>query len=96
VERVRRRTGTALAYEPSQGVGERFAGVPRELFGAGVVRVETDGTWTFAGEAVLQTLADGGRRWPLVLYRRVPLVAPLVELGYALVARLRGHLPHPR
>ena len=94
VDRWQRRTGDAVEYVKSQTLGDRFAEVPRGLFGKGVVRVATTGDWSFGGEAVFGTLADGGRRWPLTLYRRVPLFAPLVERGYAWIARHRASLPH--
>lgn len=92
VDAWRPRTGEALDYLPARALGERFAAIPRELLGLGVVRVGSDGTWTFGGEAVLLVLADAGRRWPHALYRTLPGFAPLVELLYRAVARHRHRI----
>lgn len=92
VDAWRARTGAALEYLPSQALGERFSEVPRELFGSGVVRVASDGSWTFGGEAVLLVLADAGRRWPHALYRTVPGLGLLVEFFYRVVARHRHRI----
>lgn len=90
VERLRRRVGDAVVFEPFQRV-RSVSGIAGKDLVRAVHFVGADGRVSSGAEAIYQTLAAGGRRTRLLwLYRRVPGFALLSELGYRMVARHRG------
>ncbi len=80
----KRRTGDQVDYAPSQEVGEQYPQIPREAFGRSVQLVHLDGSVTSGARAVFETLGLEG------VYRGVPLLAPVSELAYRVVARHRS------
>lgn len=82
-------TGDAVDYEPFQSAAARFPQIPREDFAGAVHLIDPDGSVSRGAEAVFRALAHGGRRWPLALYRHVPLFAPASEAIYSVIARHR-------
>ena len=82
--------GPGVDYSPSQEVGQRFPEIPPEAFLRAFQLVLPDGRTLEGAEAVLATLAEKpGRGALLALYRRLPGLAPLVDLAYRLIARHR-------
>lgn len=98
IRRWQQTTGAAVDYLPSQDerIAADFPEIPHEHFAAAVQLIEPDGRVSAGAEAVFRVLAIGGAsRWPLGWYEHVPIVAPVTEFGYRLVARhrdLAGHL----
>ena len=91
IARWRHATGDRIEYVPYQDATERFRDVAREDFAQAVHLIEPDGRVSHGAEAVFRALALGARRrFPLWLYDRVPLVAPVCEFCYRTVARRRG------
>jgi predicted DCC family thiol-disulfide oxidoreductase YuxK len=91
LERWRSVIGDAFEYALYQEAASRFPHVPPEDFTRAVHLIEPDGRVSSGAEAVFRALAAApGRRWPLYLYRHAPLVAPVTEWGYRVVARHRA------
>lgn len=87
---LRARTGSAVEYLAAADVGERFPTLSRNALARAVHLVESDGRTSSAAEAIVRTLRLGAdRRLPLAIYSRVPLVRPIAELGYRIIARCR-------
>jgi lipase maturation factor 1 len=78
-------------FAPFQEVADRFTAIPRDRFQQAVQWIDPDGTNHEAAAAIFRALASGRRsRWLWWTYRKVPLVAPICEAIYRLVA---GHRP---
>ncbi len=91
VARWRHATGDRIEYIPFQDATDRFPNIAREDFAQAVHLIEPDGRVTRGAEAVVRALALGaGRRAPLWCYQRIPLVAPICEAFYRMVAVRRG------
>src|SRR5205085_104804 len=88
-ERWRQETGDAVEYEPSQEVASEFPEIPAGEFESAVILITPDGKVYGAAEAVFRSLACGGRRWPLLLYDKVPGFARSSEIAYDFVSRHR-------
>lgn len=83
-------TGDAVYYVPYQGLTDPFRRIAHSEFARAVHLIDTEGQITSGAEAVFRSLALGGaKRWPLWVYRRIPLAAPVAESAYALVAQHR-------
>jgi predicted DCC family thiol-disulfide oxidoreductase YuxK len=89
VGHLRALTGERVAFEPYQTAAARFPDIPVEAFRAAVHLIEPEGRTSRGAEAVFRTLACGGRRLPLAVYRFLPGAAAVSEWGYRLVARQR-------
>jgi predicted DCC family thiol-disulfide oxidoreductase YuxK len=91
IARWRPATKDRVDYAPSSPAGERFPEIPPEEFRRAVQLVLPDGRVLSGARAVAAALAEAGgvRRWPLVLYERLPGAAPVAEAAYGLVARHR-------
>jgi predicted DCC family thiol-disulfide oxidoreductase YuxK len=96
VARWRRLTRNSLESVASQdpSVKARFPFVPHELYAQTVVLVINDKCYLTGAEAVVESLA-GVPVWRMLVqvYRRVPVVAKLMESGYRFVVRCRRRLP---
>ena len=90
VERWKHVTRGRVDYEPSETAAPRFPAIPSQRFVESVVYVGSDGSVSYAAEAVFRALAQAprGGLW-LAAYRRVPGFRPLAEALYATVARNR-------
>ena len=88
IGRWQHETRDHVEYASYQSCSERFPQIPRENFARAVHLIEPDGSHAVGAEAVFGALAHGGRRWPLALYQRLPLFAPVTEALYRFVA---GH-----
>ncbi len=91
ISRWQQATGNRVEYIPFQdpSVAERFPELPREQCEQAVQLIDTDGQIYSAGEAVFRAQAVAPwKRWPLWLYQRAPVVAPVTEWFYRFVA---GH-----
>ncbi len=90
IERWRDTTGTGVVYMQYQQVAALFPEIPPEDFRTAVQFVEPDGARSHGAEAVFRSLsyAPGGG-WSLWCYRHVPLVRPLAEALYQVVATHR-------
>jgi predicted DCC family thiol-disulfide oxidoreductase YuxK len=88
-ERLRRRAGDAVRFEPYQDAGHVPGVQPSELARA-VHFIDADGRVSSGAEAIYQVLATGGRATRLWMYRHVPGFALLSEFGYRAIARHRG------
>ncbi len=84
-------TGDRVEYLPYQEAAPRFPQIPRERFAQAVHLVEPDGRVSFGAEAVFRSLTSttSGKLW-LLLYRYLPLFAPISETLYSWVARHRN------
>lgn len=92
VQRWREATGERVEYLASRDVGTRFPHVSADDFSRAVYLFEPDGQTSRGAEAAVRALAAApglGRRLPLLAYRRVPGVRPLLDALYGLVARNR-------
>ncbi len=92
IRRWQQETRDAVDYRPSQSpdVAAAFPEIPAERYVRAVHLVEPDGRVSAGAEAVVRTLAVGGAsRWPLRIYERVPLAAPVAEGAYRVVAAHR-------
>lgn len=90
IERWRATTGDRIQYAPFQEVADRYPEIPLESFERAVQLIDADGTVSSGAEAVCKTLAVVPRlAWIAWLYRRVPGVAPVAEVGYRAVAKNR-------
>ena len=79
-----------MDYAPSQEVAPRFPEISAERFARAFQLVLPDGRVLEGAEAVLALAGRvPGGGLPVALYRRIPGVAPLLELAYRLVARHR-------
>lgn len=91
IERWKARTGSKVDYAPSQEVAPRFPEIPAERFAQAFQLVLPDGRVLEGAAAVLAISGrTPGEGVGLSLYRRVPGLAPLLELAYRVVA---GHRP---
>lgn len=106
IERWKRKTGGAVAYEPYQAALARFPKVTEAACREAVQLIMPDGTVHQAAHAVLHALALAGRgRVLLWAYERLPPFAWLAEAAYQWVAHHRMWLsrsstttcrvPHP-
>src|SRR5262249_5854509 len=93
LNRIRRRVGDRIAYEPYQKVADRSPVLPRARFRRAVQLIEPDGRVYGGAEAVFRALAQAPRGdcW-LRVYRRVPGARPFFDLGYRFVANHRPGL----
>jgi len=83
-------TGERVEYSPYQEVAALFPAISPEAFRTSLQFVDTDGKVYVGAEAVFRSLTYArGRGWILWAYRRIPLVAPLTEAMYRLVASHR-------
>jgi predicted DCC family thiol-disulfide oxidoreductase YuxK len=90
IARWRQLTGERIEYAPYQEVAVLFPDISLEAFRRSVQLVETDGSVTQGAEAVFRSLSYApGRSWLHWCYRHVPLIAPLAERFYGLVAAHR-------
>ena len=90
IARWKLRTGPKVDYAPSQEVAPRFPEISAERFARAFQLVLPDGRVLGGAEAVLALAGRvPGGGLPLALYRRIPGMAPLLELAYRLVARHR-------
>lgn len=90
VDAWRAQTGDRVVYAPSQEITEKFPDIPRAKYRRAVQLIDADGRRYEAAEAVFRALAHApGRGWLLRLYE-APLVGPIAEAAYRLVARHRG------
>ncbi len=95
-------TGDRIDYAPYQQLANPFAGIAHECFARAVHLIEpcsrvSEPVATPAGRAsykvftgahaVFRVLSEGAqKRWPLWLYRHLPLFALITELAYKVVA----------
>ena len=80
-------TGDTIEYAPYQQLANPFVGIAHERFARSVHLIEPDGEVVTGAHAVFRAWSEGAqKRWPLWLYRHVPLVAPITEVAYRLVA----------
>lgn len=90
VEAWRAETGDRVIYAPSKEIAEKFPDIPRAKYRRSVQLIDVDGRRHEGAQAVFRVLAHApGRGWLLRLYE-APLVAPVSEWAYRLVARNRG------
>ncbi len=81
--------GEKVRFVTLQELSEAERPVPLEDLESAVHLTRADGSIYRGAEAVFQLMSLGGRRLPLTAYDKVPLVAPLSEATYRLVARNR-------
>lgn len=90
IEYWKRLTDNHLDYAPSQEVHGQFPQIPPEEFAKSVQLVQPDGTVHRGARAVFESLnSSSSHSWLLWLYNHIPLVAPLTEWGYKMVAAHR-------
>jgi len=90
VEACRSETGDRVIYAPAREIAEKFPDIPRSKYRRAVQIIDVDGRRYEGAQAAFRALAHGdGRGWLLRLYE-APLVAPISERVYRLVARYRG------
>ena len=90
VESWKAKTGDRIDYEPYQTVAKEFPQIAESEFAKAVHFVDQDGTITKGAEAVFRLMSYApGKTWMYRAYRKVPLVAPMSELGYQVVAKNR-------
>ncbi len=90
IARWKARTGSKVDYAPSQEVAARFPEISRERFARAVQLVLPDGEVLEGAEAVLALSGETpGSGAALAAYRRLPGLAPLLDLAYRLVASHR-------
>lgn len=91
IARWQEATGDTVDYAPWQEVAGRFPEISPEDFASSVVLVEPDGSMFLGAEAVLRSLAQGGRRsagyW---CYQHLPGFAATAEWFYRVVASNRS------
>jgi predicted DCC family thiol-disulfide oxidoreductase YuxK len=91
IARWRARTGSKVDYAPSQEVGGRFPEISPERYARALQLVLPDGVVLEAAEAVFALAGrEPGAGLPLMVYRRLPGIAPLCELAYRIVASHRS------
>jgi predicted DCC family thiol-disulfide oxidoreductase YuxK len=91
IERWKKTTGDAVAYETFQAAQARFPQIPHEAFHRSVQLVRPDGSYVGGARAVFEALAEArGRGRLLALYRRFPPFAWLAEAVYRFIATHRG------
>ena len=88
IERWRFATGDAVGYEPYQSAAARHPEIPRESFSEAVHLFET-GRTSRGAEAVLRALSCAPRMGWLPRVYALPLMAPVLELGYRIFAARR-------
>lgn len=93
---ARDRVGSDVEFRPFQLMELADFGVTREQAEKSVLFI--DGDHVLSGSrAVAAILRAGHRPWPWVgVVVDVPIVRPLAQVGYRLVARYRGRLPGVR
>src|SRR5207244_1351738 len=84
IEYFRKLAGDRIDFAPSQEVEHDYPKIPHEAFGKSVQLVRTDGSVASGARAVFESL--GWER----SYESVPLLAPVSEWAYRLIARNRG------
>jgi predicted DCC family thiol-disulfide oxidoreductase YuxK len=84
IEYWKRLTGGRVAYAPSQDVGAQYPQIPPEAFADSVQLVRPDGSFVGGAQAVFETLG-----WERA-YRELPLLAPMAEAAYRVIARHRN------
>ncbi len=91
IEAWRSVTGDRVEYETSQSAGARFPRILPEEFSRAVQWVGTDGSFCSGAKAVFSALATATwyGRAALLIYRRVPAFARLMESLYGAVAAHR-------
>ena len=89
IERLRQHTREAVDYAPSQEVASHYPEIPAAEFQNSIVLLLPDGKIFRGAEAIYQSLAIGGRRWPLALYERLPGLASISDVAYRFTARHR-------
>ena len=90
VNRCRHLTQDRVEYLPSQDAAPLFSHISPEQFEASVQLVQLDGSVYDGAEAVFRALACNPKHgWPLLWYRKVPVVGVLTEFLYRFVARNR-------
>ena len=99
VARWRRRTGDGIDYVPYQQIADEFPGISRAEFMNAVQLIEPCGARYSGAQAIFRSLHHA-QRWDWVwwLYAHVPLVAPVMNAGYRLIASHRNaltRLTHP-
>lgn len=83
-------TGERVVCAPSQEIAQAFPDIPRERFRRSVQLMDDDGRRYEGAQAVLRAFAHApGQSWLRRLYE-APLVAPVLEAAYRLIARHRG------
>ena len=99
IERWRRRTGDRIDYAPYQQVADKFPGIACDEFMNAVQLIEPCGA-RYSGAQAAFCLLYHTQHWDWVwwLYAHVPLVAPLMNVGYRFIASHRNEvtrLTHP-
>lgn len=97
IERLRNLDGDErLQFVPAQRVATELPGLAARIapgaLSSALHVVEPDGRWISGGEAVLRIAETVPRLRPIARLGRLPLVNPLVEPLYRLVARHRHRL----
>lgn len=89
VDAWRERTGDRVIYATSKEIGENYPDIPPEKYRRAVQLIDDDGRRYAGAAAVFRLLAHvPGRGWLIRLYE-APLVAPVSEWAYRLIARHR-------
>jgi len=90
VEAWRAETGDRVIYAPSQEIARKFPEIPKTRYRRSIQLIDVDGRRYEGAQAAFRTLAHApGKAWLNRLYE-APLVAPVAEWAYRLVARRRG------
>jgi predicted DCC family thiol-disulfide oxidoreductase YuxK len=90
IERWREITLGKVDYITYQTVADRFPEIPADKFNCSLALIQSDGTATFAAEAVYRSLAyRRSREWLAWSYDHVPGFATVSETGYGFIARHR-------
>lgn len=90
VDAWRAETGDRVIYAPSQEIAEKFPDIPRARYRRSIQLIDVDGRRYEGAQAAFRALAHApGKRWLLRLHE-VPLVAPVSEWAYRVIARHRG------
>ncbi len=94
VKRWRNVIGNKIDYAPLQRVARHFPKVPERRFHESVILIEPGGQ-TFSGaRAVFESLAFGGRRYWLWLYKNLSGFALTSEAAYTTISRNRPFFYH--
>lgn len=90
IVRWRAATGDRVMYATSQEIAERFPEIPHEKYRRAVQLIDADGARYEGAAAVFRSLSRApGWSW-LIRFYEAPLVAPVSEWAYRLIARHRG------
>ena len=88
-------TGDRIEYAASQDVGNLYPRIPAQDFRESVQLVIPGGQVLSGAKAVFTTLTYApGRAWTLWAYEHLPLVAPVSEAAYRLIAAHRTFFYH--